>query len=137
LPRRPFDVITMSPSCTEFSKAKTVGTQDLVGAIAVFKKALKIIRYFWPSRWWLETLRFGLLPQNDFMQVFPFLDVDDCQCGDGGFRKPNRFYGSGHILALTPALCDGVHCKNLAQGQKHLRTLGGPFGPASRKNRLI
>jgi len=72
LPCSVFDVNTMSPPCTEFSKAKAVGTRDLVGAIAVVKKALEIIRYFRPSRWWLETPRFGLLPTQDSTQVFPF-----------------------------------------------------------------
>jgi len=38
LPRRLFDVITMSPPCTEFSKAKTIGTIDLSGTISVLKK---------------------------------------------------------------------------------------------------
>jgi len=76
LPRRLFDVITMSPPCTEFYQAKTVGTRDLVGAISVVKKALEFIRYFRQSRWWLDTPRFGLLPQQDFMQVLPFWDVN-------------------------------------------------------------
>jgi len=40
LPRRAFDVFTMSPPCTEVSKDKTVGTRDLVGAIAAFENVL-------------------------------------------------------------------------------------------------
>jgi len=91
LPRRVFDGITMISPCTEFYKAKTVGTRDLVGAIALAKKALEINQYFRPSRWWPETPRFGLLPQQGFMQVFPFSNVDYCQYGDGGFRQPIRF----------------------------------------------
>jgi len=43
--------------------------------------------------------------------------------------KATRFYGSGHILALTPALCDCVRGNKLGLG--HLRPLGGPFGSAS------
>jgi len=39
----------------------------------------------------------------------------------------------GQILALIPALCDGVHCKNLAPGREKLRSLGGPFWSASKQ----
>jgi len=39
-PLHAFDVILMSLPCTEFSNAKTVGTRELVGAIAVVKRAL-------------------------------------------------------------------------------------------------
>jgi len=76
------------------------------------------------------------MPQQEFMQVFPFWDVNYRQHGDGGFRKPNRLYGSGHILALTPALCDGVHCKMSTQGEKYLRPLEGPMWVGIKKAEL-
>jgi len=72
LPRSVFDVITMSPPCTKLSKAKTVVTLDLVGAIAVIQKPLEIIRYFRPLRCFLETPRYALLPEKTLCKYFHF-----------------------------------------------------------------
>lgn len=132
LPRRPFYVITMIPPCTELSNAKTVGTRELVGSIAVAKRSWEIIRYFRPARWWLDTTRFGILPQQDPMQVIPFLDVYYCQYWDGEFPKSTRVYGSLYILAFTTASCDGGHCKILCQGAEGFSSFGCPFGSALR-----
>jgi len=111
----------------------------LAGAFAVVKRALGKIQYFWPSRWWLETRRFVLLPQHDLMQVFPFWDVDYCQYGEKGFRKlgfieMHIFFLTSHVFfPITPGFCDGVHGKNFGQGRKHLGPLAGPFWSASKK----
>ncbi len=59
-----FSLITASPPCTEFSRAKTVGTRNLELADQLVLKTLEIIRYFQPPRWWLETPRYGLLPNS-------------------------------------------------------------------------
>jgi len=80
--RRVFVAITMSTPCSVFSKAQTVWARELLCAIAVVKKVLGIIQYFRPSRWCLETNCFGLLPQQDFIEVFQFCDLDFCQYGD-------------------------------------------------------
>ncbi|EPS61993.1 hypothetical protein M569_12800, partial [Genlisea aurea] len=50
-----FALIAASPPCTEFSRAKTVGTRNLELAGSLVLKTLEIIQYFQPPRWWLET----------------------------------------------------------------------------------
>ena len=40
-----FSLITASPPCTEFSRAKTVGERDIAGASRIVIKALEIIGY--------------------------------------------------------------------------------------------
>ncbi|EPS57239.1 hypothetical protein M569_17581, partial [Genlisea aurea] len=43
-----FDIVTASPPCTEFSKAKTIGERKLALALEVVQKTLEIIQYFNP-----------------------------------------------------------------------------------------
>ena len=84
-----FALITASPPCTEFSRAKTVGSRDLDTACKIVQKTLDIVQYFQPQKWWLETPRFGLLPKQPFMSNFPFWDVDYRQFGlQGSTNKP-------------------------------------------------
>ena len=98
-----FSLITASPPCTEFSRAKTVGERDIAGASRIFLKTLEIIGYLQPQIWWLEIPRYGFLPKQDFMAHLPFWDVDYCQFGSEGFKKPTRIFGSTHLTGKTPS----------------------------------
>ena len=132
-PQGHFSLITASPPCTEFSRAKTVGPRDFLTADQLVLKTLEIIQYFQPQRWWLETPRYGELPKRPFMANLNFWDVDYCQVSLCGFKKPTRIFGSPQIGLIPSKLCDGVHCQNLGEGKRHLRPLGGHFGNASKK----
>ncbi|EPS62093.1 hypothetical protein M569_12700, partial [Genlisea aurea] len=127
-----FDIITASPPCTEFSQAKTVGERKVEQALKLVQKTLEIVEYFRPKVWWLETPRYGLLTKNSLLANVPHWDVDYCQFGRGGFKKPTRFYGSAHLAELPSFLCDGKSCPNLGEGRKHSRPLGGHFGAATK-----
>ena len=54
-----FDVIWASPPCTEYSRAKTTGVRDIVGANKVVQRTLDIIEYFEPKFWIIENLQTG------------------------------------------------------------------------------
>ena len=128
-----FDMVVCSPPCTEFSQAKTTKPRDLESADRLVRKALEIIKYLAPARWWLKNPRNGLLGTREYMAGYPHADADYCQYSDWGYQKPTRFWGSDHLRNLTLRTCDGRTCPNLVttplrrgvQG-KHRTPLGGP-----------
>ena len=131
-----FDIITASPPCTEFSRAKSVGIRDLQGAIRVVERTLDIIEYFQPGVWWLENPRYGFLSTQVCMDGIPFTDHDYCQYTDWGYKKPTRFWGSEHIRLLTSCLCDGKTCPNLKEdGKGHFERLGGNNMKATKEDK--
>ena len=97
-----FDLITASPPCTEFSRAKSVGPRNLDTADQLVLKTLEIVHYFQPKRWWLETPRYGELPKRPYMAKIPFWDVDYCQVSLCGFKKPTRIFGSQGLQNIPP-----------------------------------
>jgi hypothetical protein len=84
-------------------------------------KALEIVRYLKPRRWWLENPRNGLLKTRWYMQGLPFVDADYCQYINWGYQKPTRIWGSADLLQVATKLCDGITCPNLAEGKSHHR----------------
>ena len=82
-------------------------------ADALVAKALEVITYLAPEKWWLETPRNGLLPKRRVVKGPPFVDVDYCRFEDCGYQKPTRFFGSGHVRTLEPVLCNGRVCPSL------------------------
>ena len=128
-----FDIVVCSPPCTEFSRAKTTAPRDLAAADRLVCRALEIIEYLAPDKWWLENPRYGLLHTREYMARYPFVDADYCQYSDWGYKKPTRFWGSDHLKNITPKTCDGKTCPNLERdpnnrvvGKKHRNPLGGP-----------
>ena len=136
-----FHIITAAPPCTEYSAAKWRPPRDPESADPVVKKTLEVIEYFQPEIWWLETPRNGLLARRDFMQSYPFVDCDHCQFEDRGYQKPTRFFGSVHLAALKPVLCDGRTCPSLEPPEEghpgkrrgHRNRLGGNRGCAKKE----
>ena len=86
-----FELITASPPCTEYSIAKTVGVRKLFHADELVKRTLALIQYFRPPTWWIENPRTGLLKSRLFMHTIPFVDVEYCQFGCWGIKKPHDF----------------------------------------------
>ncbi len=54
-----FDVFSACPPCEQLSQARTTAPRDLVGAERLVQRALEIVRYFRPSRWFMENPRTG------------------------------------------------------------------------------
>jgi len=77
-----FDVVVCCPPCTEFSRAKTTKERDLILGDSLVLKALEIIQYLQPTRWWLENPRNGLIPSREYMAGYPYVDADYCQYSD-------------------------------------------------------
>ena len=97
-----FDVISLGVPCTEFSAALTTRPRDLELANRIVRRALEIVEYLQPKRWFLENPRTGLLKNQDYMQGFAYVDIDYCQftvperdeqgLWTWGYRKPTRFW---------------------------------------------
>ena len=106
---------------------------DLEYALSLVQRTFEIISYFQPDLWWVETPRYGLLVKHQLISAYPKWDVDYCQFSLCGFKKPTRFFGSLHLSKLPARLCDGLNCRNLGVGRKHLRPLGVHWGAATKK----
>jgi site-specific DNA-cytosine methylase len=89
-----FDVIWASPPCTEYSKMKyiTGASRNLALADNIVKRAIEIIDYFRPDKWFIENPQTGLLKDREFMLGIPFTDVDYCMYSDWGYRKRTRIW---------------------------------------------
>jgi hypothetical protein len=85
----------------------------LDGADRLVHKALEIIRYFKPERWYLENPRMGLLKDRPCMENIPFVDVDYCQFADWGSQKPTRIWGGEHVRTLEAKVCNPMVCPNV------------------------
>ena len=76
-----FNIVSASPPCTEYSRAKTTGLRKIDYANSFVKKTIEIINYFNPSIWFIENPETGLLKQQDFMKDFDYYDVDYSKYG--------------------------------------------------------
>ena len=136
-----FELVVASPPCTEYSRALTTRRRCLAEADALVRKALEVIEYFQPAKWWLETPAHGLLARGELMAGYPFVDCDQCQFADYGYQKPTRFFGSEHIRELAPVRCDQRTCPSLVEDptgegkiRRHVNRQGGPRGMSSRSS---
>jgi hypothetical protein len=140
-PKGYFDIVAASPPCTEYSAAKTKGVRKLDEADAIVQRTLEIIEYLEPPRWWVETPKNGMLARRDFMQKYPYIDVDYCCFEECGYQKPTRFFGSPHLGQMVPISCDGQSCPSLLPGppkkkggpKKHRWSKGGREGRVYRE----
>ena len=132
-----FDLVTAAPPCTEYSLAMNRRPRRLDLADEIVRKTLEVIAYLQPERWWLETPRNGLLARRSYMVHFPQLDCDQCCFEDLGYQKPTRFFGSAHLLDLSPKLCNRDSCLSLRGvppevGKHNIRHLGRMGGNGGR-----
>ena len=136
-----FEVIFCSPPCEQYSTARTTAStpRDLEGADALVKKALEIISYFQPQKWFLENPRKGLLSGRTYMLNIPYVDVDYCQFSDWGYQKPTRIWGDESILNISPRVCDMRTCPHLVERENgrlgHREILGGNHQKFSRHDK--
>ena len=120
-----FDVIWASPPCTEYSRAKTTGVRDIVGANKVVQRTLDIIEYFEPKFWIMENPQTGLLKTQEMMSGVTFQDVDYCKYGMP-YRKRTRLWNNLSNWRPRP-LCRG-DCNSIRRTRKKAHS-SGPTGP--------
>jgi hypothetical protein len=124
-----FDIITASPPCTEYSRAKTTGVRNLKLADSLVKCAMEIISYFNPKQWMIEN-PVGLLQTRPFMQKLAPLMMTCTYCMYGApFRKATNIWASfAHPDLLK--VCDKHHpCYHMARTGKHPQVAqSGPSG---------
>lgn len=114
-----FDIVHASPPCTEYSRAKTVGTRNLEKADSIAIAALNIIAYIDPVVWVIENPSSSMLRHREFMQGMPCVDASLC-CYGKLYRKTTRFWTNlAHDIRLetcTPKTCWAcINGKHIAQ----------------------
>ena len=85
-----FDFLWGSPTCTQFSVAKTCGKRDIEGATKLVEKTLETNRHC-KCPWAFESLQSGLLKKLPCVQGIPFRDVSYCKYGMP-YRKLTRIW---------------------------------------------
>ena len=75
-PPKHFDVIWMSPPCTEYSRALTTRPRKIDEANIIVQRALDILEHFEPKYWMIENPQSGLLKDQLMMWGIPFKDID-------------------------------------------------------------
>ena len=128
-----FDVVWCSPPCVFYcrlqhinlNKKKANGTiwtkadweRDMAQADRLVQRALDIVAYFMPHKWFLENPQTGFLKDRKFMKDIPFVDVDFCRYCDWGYRKRTRIWTN--VETFAPLLCNR-RCGNMDEsGKKH------------------
>ena len=131
-PTKHFDIIWASPPCTEYSRAKTVGTRKIEEANEVVQRTLDILEYFEPKYWILENPQTGLLKDQLCMYGLPFVDVDYCKYGMQ-YRKRTRLWNNVFYWKPRP-LCIR-DCSSMEEGgTRHKETAQrGPSKGAARE----
>ena len=126
-----FDAIWASPPCCEFSMlnhSRPEKVPNLELADRIVQKALEIIAYFAPARWFLENPQTGSLKTRPYMSSLLFRDFDYCCFSDWGYRKRTRIWtnvGGTSVLCKGPGVCPNMtnnrHNKAIGNGnyQEH------------------
>lgn len=103
--------IWMSPPCTEYSRAKTRGSRDLMKADTLVRRGIEIIKFFKKYNpgliWFIENPTTGLLKTRPLMrQLSTYYDVNYCRYAKWGMRKLTRIW-TNVKENFNPKLCLG------------------------------
>jgi len=115
-----FDVIWSSPPCTEYSRAKSVGVRDIIGANRVVERTWDIITHFMPMFWFMENPQTGMLKDQLMMLLVPYTDVDYCKYGLE-YRKRTRIWNNLGDSWVPRPLCQRDCGSMMLNGRKHLQ----------------
>ena len=128
-----FHVIWASPPCTEYSRAKTIGTRNIAFANVIVNQTFKIIKYLQPKYWFIENPQTGLLKDQVMMREVPFKDVDYCKYGMP-YRKRTRIWTNFEKWAPRELCCKDC---GMMEGNRHIKTAqrGPSSGNTSNRNK--
>ena len=116
-PPNHFHFVWASPPCTEYSRAKTVGTRKIEESNRVVQQTLDILNYFQPpSGWVMENPQTGLLKNQDCVVGVPYFDIDYCKYGMP-YRKRTRLWNS--LTNFTPRPLCVRDCGSIREDGKH------------------
>jgi hypothetical protein len=118
-----FHTIWASPPCQDFSclnYARPEKHLNTANAEAMVKRAIEIINYFNPERFFIENPQSGTLKDKEFMLGIPFIDMDYCRFGFP-YRKRTRFWTCS---VGTDKLCLGKGVCPAMDGSRHKNAIG-------------
>ena len=124
-PPKYFDVIWASPPCTEYSRAKTVGTRKIEQANNIVKRVLEIIAYYEPIYYMIENPQTGLLKSQIFMSDISYNDLDYCKYGML-YRKRTRIWNN--LINWIPKPLCKKDCGNVVDNKHKQSAQRGPSG---------
>ena len=115
-----FDIIWVSPPCTEYSRAKTTEVRNIDYANSIARKTIENINYFQPRIFCIENPQTGLLKEQDFMTEFDYYDADYCKYGFE-CRKRTRLWTNLKSWKPRPLCKKGCNSHSMA-GKRHKET---------------
>jgi site-specific DNA-cytosine methylase len=119
-----FNLVWASPECTQYSRARTTGSEprQLDVADSYVAKTLQVIDHLKPDVWVIENPESGLLKTRPLMLLRPFYVADYCMY-DTFYRKRTAFWsnipfelktcGTGH--GTCPYVLHGKHVAGLQE----------------------
>ena len=111
-----FDMIWVSPVCTEYSRVLTRRPRRLEEGDRLVQRALRIINDLQPRFWALENPATGLLKLRPFMAGLPWQDVSYCTYGYS-YRKLTRIWGNLDWVPERPVCgVGGFRCESKSRG---------------------
>ena len=115
-----FDILWMSPPCTEYSVAKTIGRRNLAAADALVQRALEIKDFLAPRFWVLEN-PLGLLRDRVFMKPLSQFRQTTSYCLFGDpFRKNTDLWMSNPLMPPLEPCSSSRPCVMIRYLRQHL-----------------
>jgi len=123
-----FHTVFAAPPCTEYSQAMTCRPRDLAKADKFVRRALEVIEYLKPVKWFIENPATGLLKTRGLLDHIDYIVVDYCRFSPWGYRKPTQIWGT--VQGLNSVACDSQTCPNMTLQQR-------PWEEAPRRKRRV